>query len=236
MTRPPAQALARWRAPLAAGGLLACLGLLALAAWRLAQMPVQRVAFSGDLRRVSRAVLEERVDAALSGGFFSADLERIRRPLEALPWVYRVRVKRRWPGELEVVVTEQLPIARWSGDSYLNHAGEIFTPREYWPMPSLVLLEGPPEQRLPLLRSYRHLRERLAALGLEVAALRMDARGGLVATLGGGGELVFGRGRFQPKLARFLGVYSAELAAGMERVRAVDLRYRHGLAVAWRGG
>ena len=216
--------------------LLASLSLLGFGGWSLAQLPVERVVFSGDLQRVSRDQLELLVNANLNGGFLGVDIDEIRAPLESLPWVFKVVVKRRWPSHLEIIVTEQLAIARWGTDSYLNHQGEVFRPVLYESMPELPQLAGPPGRQLELMQNYQYMREQISPLDLEITALSMDTRGGLVATLHTGSELVFGRGRLEQKLARFLGVYYADLSAKADQIRSVDLRYRHGLAVAWRTG
>ncbi len=228
--------LRQLRPALVAVGLLASFSLLLVGIWRLAQVPVERVVFSGDLQRVPRAELQLLVNDNLDGGFLSVDIEEIRGSLEALPWVFKVVVKRRWPSDLEIVVTEQIPIARWGEKSYLNRQGEVFTPAVYEPLPELPRLDGPIGSQLELMQRYQFMRERIQLLGLEIVALSMNGRGGLEATLHTGSTLVFGRGQLEQKLARFMGVYYADLVGKENQIRSVDLRYRHGLAVAWRTG
>ena len=74
---------------------------------------MERVAITGDLAHVSRDALTERISGSLSGGFLWLDLAAIREPLEALPWVHRVVVRRQWPDSIEVRVIEQRAIAHW---------------------------------------------------------------------------------------------------------------------------
>ena len=83
------------RALLGLCGVLAVLAAFGLAARELSQLPIERVVVSGDLQRVSREQLESMVTESLQGGFLGADLHYVREPLEALPWVFRVVVKRR---------------------------------------------------------------------------------------------------------------------------------------------
>ncbi len=218
---------------IAVGG-LASVGLAGFGGWQLWQIPVERVLFSGAVERVAKAQLQSLVNANLNAGFLSVDIERIRDPLEAQPWVFKAVVKRRWPSHLEIEVTEQIAIARWGEDAYLNHEGNVFRPDAYVPMPELPQLQGPEGSQLELMRHYQFMREQIQALGLELVSLKMDERGGLLARLRTGGELVFGRGQFEEKLVRFMGVYYADLAGREQDIRAVDLRYRHGLAVSWR--
>ena len=105
---------------------LALLGLLVLAGRQLLALPVERVVVSGELKHVDRDELKAMISRSLAGGFLSQDLHTLRAPLEAMPWVYRVVVRRQWPDSIEVGVVEQravfdgegtafvaLPLTRW---------------------------------------------------------------------------------------------------------------------------
>ena len=203
---------------------------------QLAQVSVERVVFTGDVPRAAQSELETLVNENLHGGFLSVDIERIQDSLHSHPWVFKAVVKRRWPGALEIRITEQTPIALWGEHSYLNHQGEVFAPPHYQALPHLPKLQGPDGSQLQLMRHYLFMREHMQQLDLQVVALDMDVLGGLVARLDNGSELVFGRGQLPEKVARFLGVYRADLAGREHLLRSVDMRYRHGLAVAWLTG
>jgi cell division protein FtsQ len=212
---------------------LGLIAMLAAGVWQALQAPVERVMVSGDLRQVSRLRLTESVNASLHGGFLRVDLQKIRASVERLPWVYRVVVKRRWPSSLEVQVVEQMPIARWGDQAYLNHAGELFTPAVMIASDELAQLAGPSGSEAELMQHYKLIQDQMQPLGLQLEGLTMDNRGGLRARLSGGGELVFGRGDVNAKMRRFSRVYRAQLAQRMGQLRSVDLRYSHGVAVAW---
>ena len=49
-----------------------------------------------------------------------------------LPWIYKVNTRRRWPAEIEVVLVEQRPLARWGDTGYLNHQGHFFAADAGW--------------------------------------------------------------------------------------------------------
>jgi cell division protein FtsQ len=217
------------------GGSLAVLVVAMLVAGgsRALQIPVERVIVSGDLQQVARERLTERVNSSLHGGFLSVDLQKIRTSVESLPWVYRVIIKRRWPNSLEVQVVEQLPIARWGDDAYLNHAGELFRPDTRLGNVELARLAGPVGSEADLMRHYKLIQDGLQPLGLQVEQLTKDSRGSLRAQLTGGSELIFGRGDVTAKMQRFSRVYVAQLAQHKGRLRTIDLRYSHGVAVAW---
>jgi cell division protein FtsQ len=221
--------------------LASCLVLLLLvvvagSARHLQQMPIERVAVSGSLQQVTPEQIQAMVTASLQGGFLGADLDSIRVPLEQLPWVHRVVVKRHWPNQLEIIVTEQLPIARWGDRAFVNHEGEVFAPASVPQLPELPLLFGPAGSQFTLMRLYMFMHEELQSLHLQVSELSMNQRGGLRARLSDDSELLFGSDRLEAKLMRYLSFYRSQLAQSEGTVQRVDLRYESGLAVAWRNG
>ncbi|MEQ9395007.1 cell division protein FtsQ/DivIB [Haliea sp.] len=200
----------------------------------LQEIPVERISVTGTLHRTQTEVVQEMVQPALVGGFLGADLEQVQTQLQALPWIYRVSVRRRWPNALEINVQEQLPIARWGEGGYLNHEGEVFHSAGIQGEEALPRLEGPAGSTRQLIVSYQQLGELLQPLSLELRELSLDDRGHLRAVLAGGMELVLGNTEFGERLQRFATVYRSELAERAGAVKRVDLRYESGLAVAFR--
>ena len=92
--------------------------------------------------------------------------------------------------DIEVRVIEQRAIAAWGEGAFLNHAGDVFTPAGAIDGGSLPELAGPAGSQGELMLRYKQVQERLQPLGLTVVALEMNPRGGLLATLAGGGEPV----------------------------------------------
>lgn len=218
---------------------IAALVALGYGSWRLAQtvaaVPVARVVFSGELQYVGRDELVAQVQPQLArSGFFTADLEALRDAVEELPWVDSVAIVRHWPDELEMIVSEQQPIARWGDDGLLNHHGEIFRPLQLAHAEQLPQLKGPDAAAAEVVEQYGRLTTLLAGQQLQLIALEVDERGSWVAVLTGGVKLNLGADQVIQRAERFLRVYRAELAGRFEEVSYVDLRYANGLAVGWK--
>ena len=230
--------LSGWRRTLnrlaGAAFLLVALTLLLLGARALLSLPVERVVVTGDLAHVDKDALQSMISGSLERGFLWQDLQSLREPLEALPWIHRVVVRRQWPDSIEVRVVEQRPIARWGEASLLNHAGDVFAPASREELPALPRLAGPEGAHNLMMQHYLQVQQSLQGLGLQIEALEMDARGALVATLADGSELLFGRDALVERLARFRILYASRFAGRDEVPARVDLRYSHGAAVAWR--
>ena len=245
-TRNARRRAARVRIPVRAliGVLLGVIGIAAVGgvgygAWHAVQavaaVPVARVVFSGELQYVGRDELVAQVQPQLAQtGFFTADLEALRAAVEELPWVDRVAIVRHWPDELEMIVSEQQPIARWGDDGLLNHHGEVFRPQQLAHVEQLPHLKGPDAAAAEVVEQYGRLATLLAELPLELIALEVDERGSWIAILTGGVKLNLGGERVIQRAERFMQVYRAELAGRFEEVSYVDLRYANGLAVGWK--
>jgi cell division protein FtsQ len=199
----------------------------------LQSIPVQRISVTGELANTRYEEVQEMVQPALAGGFLNADLQRIRTQLEALPWIYEANVRRKWPNALEIHVVEQLPIARWGSDGFLNHEGDVFRSEVGDQWQSLPLLQGPRGTAPALVANYQRLVDLLRPLGLQVERLAVDRRGQVEATLAGGVQLLLGGEEFIERMQRFVALYRGELAVRFDQVQRIDLRYANGVAVAF---
>lgn len=214
------------------------LGLIA-GGWRLlhfvGSVPVSRVAVTGALLHVDRALLVQRVRPLLAGaGFMTVDLQRIRDEVLQLPWVADASIQRRWPDQLVIVVTEQQAIARWGSDGLLNRHGEVFRPQPLGDVSALPMLSGPDEASAEVVARYAELRELLGEQKLVLEHLGSDERGSWSATLQDGTELKLGTGDVVKKMRNFARVYRTHLSSQMDRIAYIDLRYDNGVAVGWK--
>ncbi len=196
-------------------------------------LPVQRISVTGNLEHTQAQAVQDMVQPCLAGGFLNADLQQIRNQLEGLPWIYEATVRRKWPNALEIHVVEELPIARWGHDGFLNHEGGVFHSGKSGDWDALPLLIGPEGSAQSLMAKYQRLVELLAPLNLSVEQLAMDERGQMEAVLAGGMQLNLGGEDFLGRMHRFVGIYRSELAARRSEVKRVDLRYENGIAVAF---
>lgn len=215
-------------------GAAVVLGVATRAVITVASLPVQRISVTGELEHTQAQAVQDMVQPGLAGGFLNADLQQIRRQLEGLPWIYEATVRRKWPNALEIHVVEELPIARWGKDGFLNHEGGIFHSDKSGDWKSLPLLLGPEGSAQSLVAKYQRLVDILAPLNLSVEQLAVDERGQMEAVLTEGMQLNLGGEDFLERMHRFVGIYRSELAARRTEVERVDLRYESGIAVAFR--
>src|SRR5882757_8321765 len=134
---------AEWRTHARRAALLVVvIGALGALTWAL-DRPISVISMDGSFQRVSPGQIEKAVAPYTQAGFMSADLDRIQRAVERVPWVDHARVQRRFPNSLHVTVVEETAAARWGASGLLNTRGELFV-REATHVPAeLPRLSGP---------------------------------------------------------------------------------------------
>ncbi|HUL41287.1 MAG TPA: cell division protein FtsQ/DivIB [Burkholderiales bacterium] len=212
--------------------LYALAGVLALfaafsVAIRLPWFELREVVVSGELDHVTRGQLQQAA-RQLRGNFFTLDLNQAMSSFEKLPWVRSVSLRRHWPDSLEVVLQEQVPLARWDGGGLVNTYGEVFTGESGR---SLPLFSGPEGSAPDITRQYLLFSHVLAPLKLQPVEVQLSQRGAWQILLDNGLLLVLGRERTEARLERFIAVYHDTIGKLPWQPSYVDLRYDNGFAL-----
>jgi cell division protein FtsQ len=196
--------------------------------------PFKRLEVEAEFERVNAEQLRAAVSPHLEAGFFAADLDRVRRGVESLPWVESAYVRKRWPDVLEVRVVERRAAAVWGDARLVSTAGELFAvPGDLAPQ-GLPRLAGPEDRALEVLEFHGAAREVFARSGLGVAGTELSGRGSWSLALENGARVVVGRESPRDRLQRFVDPLPRIASNdGAVWVRA-DLRYANGYALEWR--
>ena len=224
--------LRRWCNRLVLGCALTLLGVgLYQGVTALAAKQVKTLTVRGDVHHIDTDVIQARLTPRITDGFMAADLRDLRDELESLPWIYKVNTRRRWPAEIEVVLVEQRPLARWGDTGYLNHQGHFFAATQDGQYEHLPLLSVPEGAEGTLTRRYQMLASQLETEGLTIDELSIDALGQLSLKLMNGVQLALGANDLLRRVTRFKQLWSDKLST--QTVEKIDLRYEHGAAVTF---
>ena len=199
-----------------------------------AALPIRRVMVEGEFKHLNPEHLQAAVVEAVDGGFFGVDVADIRDVLLDEPWIRDATIRRVWPDALHVTIVEQTPVARWGTYGLLNERADIFVPAPEDLPADLVYLDGPLGAESEVLRRYRYISQKLAAIGLSARALRLSDRQAWTVSTTGGHEILLGRRELEARLGRFVDGYRRGLSAAWARIGHVDLRYTNGFAVGER--
>ena len=194
------------------------------------QWVIQGVTVSGDLNIWSAEDIISQVSWINGQGFFSADLNGAYENVLAMPLIKEVRVKKRWPGYVEISVTEDIPMAVWNGDQLIGISGDLMAIPGHLSVDKLALIKGNIEYMDQAVKDYRLIQQTLAQTGVNVRTLSMTETGSLELDLSNNWHVALGRKNIDSR-ARRLQEIIGRLPAG--QVTAVDLRYGKGAAIQW---
>ena len=199
--------------------------------------PVRSVRISGEFAQVSKTDFERTVEPLLASGLLRIDVEALRRAALDIPWVHEVRVRRVWPGGLDISVIERDAVARWAGGGYLERDGTYFRPGGSVALDALPVLAGPEGMQPRVLALHDALERLLAPLGMRLAATELTPRGVLYAALDGGPRLVMRPGAVEEgEVAIYAKTLAALMADRLREIERIDFRYPNGFAVRVRTG
>lgn len=202
----------------------------------LLDRPITSLTIEGPFQRVSALKIEEAISDELGKGFLSVDLERLQSQIVALPWIDRASVARRWPGRLEISVSEQVPAACWGERGLLNTRGELFVTDARHVPAELPRLSGPEGRAADVAERYLKMRAKLIPRGLDVRRVHLDARGAWELTLQNGIEIRLGRRDVGARIDLFLDVVSDIITRRAAEIHFVDMRYSNGFTIGWNDG
>lgn len=222
---------------LAGGGLLAWAGAVALQA--LPVFPLTQLVVVTPLEQVSRAQIEYTARNALSGNFFTVNLETARTAFERMPWVRSASLRRRWPDGIELELEEHRAAARWTpqdGEPRLvSTRGEVFVASARNPLP---FFSGPEGSAPRVLARYQEFSDYLSVIGRKPAAIQLSAREAWQLKLDDGVLLELGRDQPKHPLAERLNRFTSHYAEAarvtrsrLHSVGVVDMRYPNGFAL-----
>lgn len=197
-------------------------------------LPLREVRIVGEFRHLQPDRLQGLVARQVRGGFFSVNVDGIRRTLMQEPWVRDAAVRRIWPPGLQVMVFEQAAVARWGETALLNADGRVFTPPAETLPAGLVWLDGPEGSEAQVLERLRGLQRQLQQLPGAVVRLELSDRRAWSFQLDPGPMVIVGRSDFDARVERFAEVFRLLLAERLAEAEQVDLRYTNGFAVRWR--
>ena len=196
--------------------------------------PITKVTIEGEFRHLDHRELEVLVNGQLQGGFISIDLGQLQEVLQQHPWVSRAGIQRQWPSQLQIDVLEEVPIARWSEDAFLNRLGDKLTIDDNSYLANLPLLNAEFGSSTEVMKQYQRLAQLLLPTGLKMAKLYRNGLGAWHIETSKGIRLIIGRNQVGEKIRRLVLVWESDLYKHSDNIETIDLRYPNGVAVAWR--
>ena len=223
-------------------------GVLCAGVWALVRLPafaLTGITVLGEVAHNNAVTLRANVTSKLTGNFFTADLDRVRRTFESVPWVRTATVQREFPNRLRVTLQEHQPVAFWGDDNdtrLVNSYGEVFEANVGdLDDDNLPRLSGPDSQSEQVLAMYLALEPVFKNMTLALKSLELTGRGSWRAHVGRHAVIELGRGNTQEVMARMqvmnqtLVQVTQKLGRKVSAIESADLRHENGYALRLRG-
>jgi cell division protein FtsQ len=203
------------------------------------------IKIKGNIAHSDVASIRNIVTNNINGNFYSIDLTNTKRIFESTPWINHAVVKRVYPNQIEVRLSEYKPKAIWGAREdmkLVDDIGTIFEANadedEYESLPQLTGPEGAGKLMLDM---YKNVSNALSPLKNSLKNLELNARGSWIATMDGGAHIELGRGNTGDVIGRV-----TKFAMGAEMmltklnkklidIQYVDLRHSEGYALRMHG-
>lgn len=193
--------------------------------------PVERVSIHGKLTYIDSKQLQDISQQYMRGNIFRADLNGARDELQKMPWVDSALVRRRLPDEVEVILTERVPLARWENGGLVDTKGNVFNASVKQNLP---LFEGQPGTGKDMADHYHEFNQILKPVRLSIKKLIYTKRSAWLAVLNNGITVRLGRENEIKRLQQFAKVWPSLLSKHQGRLEYADMRYKDGFAVRYR--
>lgn len=199
-----------------------------------AALPVQHLRIHGERTYVSDAmVTEQLLKQGPLPSLTGLDVDWVQQQVVALPWVVQAAVRKEWPDQLSVHVTEYQPVARWTNSRLVSAQGELFAVPDTSVVAQLPLVEAADDMVADAMAMLAATAARTTDLDLQLIRLRITPREAWTAWLANGIELRLGRENRLERFERFLALYPELIRAQRGTPQYIDLRYDTGASVKW---
>ena len=191
-----------------------------------------RIGVVSTMEHVEKKQLQYALAETLSPGFLASDMNEVKQAVESLPWVADAQVRRIWPEQVEVLLTEKEPVANWLQNGFLDSNLVAFFPANRTADSELPKLAGPKGAEQDVWRFYQAILQQVRPLNLDVDVVSMARHGAWSAHFRDGPWVLLGKEQTSARLDRLASVYHS-LEERWQDVRLIDLRYPNGFSVEW---
>lgn len=194
--------------------------------------PVKQVRLEQELIYQNRDQFNEVAEEFIGHSLMFVDVTMVKQELEKLPWVYRVSVKKEWPGVLAVDVEEHQPVALWNDNEVLNSDGEpLQNPSAQL---TLASLKGPENSAAVVMSQYLQFAQVFENTGSGLQEVRLFPRGAWELKLDNGVSISLGDRNVVERSRRVVRVLNLEAYKETE-IEYIDARYSNGISIKTAG-
>ncbi len=195
--------------------------------------PIAHIVVEGEFSYTSKASIIKAAQGMIGSSFVGENMSAMKQRLEATPWVDTVHLYRQWPDTLSLLVTEQVPIARWGDQGFVNVRGELINTDTSGELDHLGLLYSEQQDAAVMMQQYLTFARLLEPYELTINTLTKSRRGSWEMRLDNNWLVKLGQGDIGRKLQQLRLLMERDLLNASMDIIMIDSRYSNGVAVEW---
>ena len=193
--------------------------------------PITKIKIENQWEHIDSNEIRNLVSVRMGAGFFRFDVKGLKSDLEKLSWVDEVSINRLWPDTLSLHLREQVAIAYWKEEGFLNPRGDVFSPGNADKSIRVPYLYGPDGSQKRIMEQFEAFNKLFAHTELSLSGIRLSDRGSWNLTIDDSMQIAVGREKLSDRLKRFIKLYEKSRLTRNFQNSEVDLRYENGIAV-----
>ena len=197
--------------------------------------PIKNISIESKIINVNEDDVLEKSKSYYSKSFFNFKINILKKEIETVSWVKSADIRRVYPNEIKIYITEHVPIAIWNNKSYMSNLGDIFFIHDI--KKNLPMINSN-ESRNKIMHMYfllllKHMSD--YNVDIEVKKIEENDIRSLSAHLSSGIIVKFGSKDVSDKIHTFIKVYKILNTSDLEKIRYIDMRYSNGFSIGWKG-
>lgn len=219
--------------------LVCAFGVYVLGDYILSRPAAQVLVVESQLSKPEQRFIASQLNDKVEGNFFTADIQQLQSQVADIGWVEAVRISRQWPNGLIVQAVPRHPVARFGSTRFLSQDGTIFEPLDddlvLVNQANLPMMYGPDYKTAEMMQQYRQVNDWFKTSDMRVTEVSLTDRMTWFFKFNTGMRVIVDRENAHAKLYRLSTLSQAQLKPVWNKIAAVDLRYRNGMSVLWKG-
>lgn len=213
-------------------GLPLVIGAIGIGVVKLAEgFVISEIRIQGQLTIIDPDVILKDAQWVIGQPFFSADLETLFTQIQQVPLIQNVDIKKRWPDEITVTLTEEIPVAVFNDTQVITMSGHLTELPKKLDVSGLARINAQSSYIQKALQSFRLVQQGISDSQVRVEQLEVNNIGSTQISLSNGWTVELGSIDTEARIRRLQELLNA---IPNQEIAAIDLRYGKGAALTWR--
>ena len=197
--------------------------------------PIKNISIESKIINVNKDDVLEKSKSYYSKSFFNFKINILKKEIEKVSWVRSADIRRVYPDEIKIYITEHVPIAIWNNKSYMNDAGDIFFIRDI--KKNLPFINSNKNRNKIMFVYFSLLLKYISDYNFDIKINKIEENDirSLSAHLSSGIIVKFGSKGIEDKMHTFLKLYKTLNSSDLGKIGYIDMRYSNGFSIGWKG-